>query len=48
MVAVVSPGEHVLVVEDDPTVREVVVRYLEHAGIAVTAVGDSFASKRSQ
>ena len=32
MVAVVSPGEHVLVVEDDPTVREVVVRYLEHAG----------------
>jgi DNA-binding response OmpR family regulator len=40
MVAVVSPGEHVLVVEDDPTVREVVVRYLEHAGIVVTAVGD--------
>jgi two-component system response regulator ResD len=40
MVAVVSSGEHVLVVEDDPTVREVVVRYLEHAGMAVTAVGD--------
>ena len=40
MVAVVNPGEHVLVVEDDPTVREVVVRYLEHAGIVVTAVGD--------
>jgi DNA-binding response OmpR family regulator len=40
MVAMVSPGEHVLVVEDDPTVREVVVRYLERAGIVVTAVGD--------
>ncbi len=40
MVAVVSPHEHVLVVEDDPTVREVVVRYLERAGIVVTAVGD--------
>ncbi len=40
MVAMVSPGERVLVVEDDPTVREVVVRYLERAGIIVTAVGD--------
>ncbi len=31
---------HVLVVEDDPTVREVVVRYLEREGIDVAAVGD--------
>ena len=31
---------HVLVVEDDPTVREVVTRYLEHEGIRVDAVGD--------
>lgn len=30
----------VLVVEDDPTVREVVVRYLEHDGLDVCAVGD--------
>jgi len=30
----------VLVVEDDPTVREVVVRYLELEGIIVDAVGD--------
>jgi DNA-binding response OmpR family regulator len=40
MVAVVMAGAHVLVVEDDPTVREVVVRYLEREGLAVTAVGD--------
>jgi DNA-binding response OmpR family regulator len=40
MVAVVNAGAHVLVVEDDPTVREVVTRYLEHAGLDVTAVGD--------
>lgn len=33
-------GAYVLVVEDDATVREVVVRYLEREGIAVTAVGD--------
>jgi DNA-binding response OmpR family regulator len=31
---------HVLVVDDDQTVREVVVRYLEHAGMDVDAVGD--------
>jgi len=39
MVAVVTPA-HVLVVEDDPTVREVVVRYLERDGLDVAAVGD--------
>jgi DNA-binding response OmpR family regulator len=31
---------HVLVVEDDPTVRDVVVRYLEHDGLDVRAVGN--------
>jgi len=31
---------HVLLVEDDPTVREVVVRYLEREGLEVDAVGD--------
>lgn len=31
---------HVLVVEDDPTVSEVVVRYLEREGLTVDAVGD--------
>ncbi len=40
LVAMVTTGAHVLVVEDDPTVREVVVRYLEREGIDVTAVGD--------
>jgi DNA-binding response OmpR family regulator len=35
---------HVLVVEDDPTVREVVARYLEREGIAVTAVADGEAA----
>jgi DNA-binding response OmpR family regulator len=42
MVTVVSTctEAHVLVVEDDPTVREVVVRYLEREGIVVDAVGD--------
>jgi DNA-binding response OmpR family regulator len=39
MVAVVSVAR-VLVVEDDPTVREVVVRYLEREGLAVEAVAD--------
>jgi DNA-binding response OmpR family regulator len=33
-------SERVLVVEDDPTVSEVVVRYLEREGFAVEAVGD--------
>jgi len=40
MVAVVTAAAHVLVVEDDPTVREVVVRYLERDGIDVASVGD--------
>ncbi len=42
MVAVVNAGmdAHVLVVEDDPTIREVVVRYLEREGLEVDAVGD--------
>ena len=40
MVAVVNPAAHVLVVEDDATVREVVVRYLERDGLDVAAVGD--------
>jgi DNA-binding response OmpR family regulator len=41
MVAVVNAqAPQVLVVEDDATVREVVVRYLEREGLAVDAVGD--------
>ncbi len=40
MVAVVTTDAHVLVVEDDPTVREVVVRYLQREGLDVVAVGD--------
>src|SRR4051794_38508738 len=40
MVAMVTETAHVLVVEDDATVREVVVRYLEREGIDVAAVGD--------
>jgi DNA-binding response OmpR family regulator len=39
MVAVVNVTR-VLVVEDDPTVREVVVRYLEREGLVVEAVAD--------
>jgi DNA-binding response OmpR family regulator len=35
-----ASGMRVLVVEDDPTVREVVVRYLEREGLIVDAVGD--------
>ena len=31
---------HVLVVDDDPTVSDVVARYLEHAGFAVSVVPD--------
>ena len=35
------PGpQRILVVDDDPTVGEVVARYLEHAGYAVTVVAD--------
>ncbi|GAA0619284.1 response regulator transcription factor [Kutzneria viridogrisea] len=33
-------AERVLVVDDDETVRDVVRRYLERAGLAVTVVGD--------
>ncbi len=40
MVDLVNASAHVLVVEDDPTVREVVTRYLERAGIDVDAVSD--------
>ncbi len=32
--------QRVLVVDDDPTVSEVVARYLEHAGFVVTVVAD--------
>jgi DNA-binding response OmpR family regulator len=35
-----DPAAHVLVVEDDPTVADVVTRYLEREGFAVDAVGD--------
>ncbi|HZJ27101.1 MAG TPA: response regulator transcription factor [Acidimicrobiia bacterium] len=42
MVTVTPP--HVLVVEDDPTVSEVVVRYLEREGLTVDAVGDGQAA----
>ena len=35
-----APAARVLVVEDDPTIREVVVRYLEREGLEVEAVGD--------
>jgi DNA-binding response OmpR family regulator len=44
MVAVVNA--RVLVVEDDPTVREVVVRYLEREGIDVDAAADGEAALR--
>jgi two-component system, OmpR family, response regulator ResD len=40
MVAMVNVPARVLVVEDDPTVREVVVRYLEREGLSVEAVAD--------
>lgn len=39
-----NPPAHVLVVEDDPTVSEVVVRYLEREGLTVDAVGDGQAA----
>ncbi len=44
MVPVVTATGRVLVVEDDPTVREVVVRYLEREGLIVDAVGDGEAA----
>ncbi len=37
---VTVPAARVLVVEDDPTIAEVVVRYLEREGLDVEAVGD--------
>ena len=40
----VSTDAHVLVVEDDPTVREIVARYLAREGIQVTAVSDGEAA----
>lgn len=39
--------EHILVVEDDPTVAEVVTEYLEHAGYRVSTIGDGEAALRS-
>jgi DNA-binding response OmpR family regulator len=41
---VTDPTAHVLVVEDDRTVSEVVVRYLEREGLTVEAVGDGQAA----
>ena len=37
-------GQHVLVVDDDPTVSDVVRRYLERAEIEVTLAADGFAA----
>jgi DNA-binding response OmpR family regulator len=37
-------GERVLVVDDDPTVSDVVRRYLEHAGLTVTLAADGVAA----
>lgn len=39
-----GPVERVLVVDDDPTVAEVVTSYLERAGYAVHVVGDGLAA----
>jgi DNA-binding response OmpR family regulator len=41
---VTDGAARVLVVEDDPTVSEVVVRYLEREGLIVDAVADGFAA----
>ncbi len=32
--------EHILVVDDDPRIRQMLVRYFEDEGYRVTAVGD--------
>ena len=40
-------GQQVLVVDDDPTVSDVLRRYLEHAGYAVTLAGDGYAALRA-
>ena len=37
-------GQHVLVVDDDPTVSDVVRRYLEQAGFEVTMAADGLAA----
>ncbi len=37
-------GQHVLVVDDDPTVSDVVRRYLEHADYGVTLAADGIAA----
>ncbi len=37
-------GQHVLVVDDDPTVSDVVRRYLEHADLGVTLASDGAAA----
>jgi DNA-binding response OmpR family regulator len=37
-------GQHVLVVDDDPTVSDVVRRYLERAGVEVTLASDGVAA----
>ncbi|MGH3681969.1 MAG: response regulator transcription factor, partial [Natronosporangium sp.] len=39
-----SPGRTVLVVDDDPTVSDVVSRYLERAGYRVTRAADGAAA----
>jgi DNA-binding response OmpR family regulator len=43
---VVSAPRHVLVVEDDPTVSEVVTRYLEREGFSVTTTADGLEALR--
>jgi DNA-binding response OmpR family regulator len=40
-------GQRVLVVDDDPTVSDVVRRYLERAGLAVTLAADGLAGLRA-
>jgi len=42
----VSAPRHVLVVEDDPTVSEVVTRYLEREGFSVTTTADGLEALR--
>jgi len=41
---VTTDPAHVLVVEDDPTVQEVVVRYLEREGLSVETASDGLAA----
>ncbi|MEV0649022.1 response regulator transcription factor [Phytomonospora sp. NPDC050363] len=42
-----AEAPHVLVVDDDPTVSDVVRRYLEHAGFRVTLAADGVAGLRA-